>query len=93
MMVERIDKSISIWSKVGMAFIIGWMASSISHQTAVTDKAATTLQSVQTQIIPALKAKAGCESWRGDVLEKQAKSIVIIPADKIPQDCPPLKLK
>lgn len=88
MMMETVDKGITLWSKVGLAFLVGWMGSSISHQTAVTDKATSALHIVQTQVVPKLKAEAGCEHWRAETNKKLALQSQMVLSSQIPLDCP-----
>ena len=54
---------------------------------------AATLRTVQTKVIPALKAEAGCEHWRADVTTDLAKQPVIVDPSQIPKDCPHTAVK
>lgn len=68
MMVEKVDHGITLWSKLGAMFILGWLASSAYHATNTADKAVVQLKTVETKTIPTLKSVLGCQERRADVL-------------------------
>lgn len=49
---------------------------------------AATLNKVQTAVLPALKAEAGCEHWRADTATSLALQPTVVDPAQIPQDCP-----
>lgn len=49
---------------------------------------AATLHVVQTQVVPALKAEAGCEHWRAATTTQLALQPVTVSPSQIPLDCP-----
>lgn len=52
---------------------------------------AAVLNKVQTQVVPALKAEAGCEHWRAETDEKLALQSTVVDPSKLPLDCPKAK--
>lgn len=83
MMAEKVDKGVTLACQIGMALIVGWMGSSIWHQTAVTDQAAV--------VLPKVQALAGCEHWLAGKDAALAKQDTIVDPKSIPKDnCPKL---
>ena len=81
MIVEKIDRGVTLGSKLAAAFIAGWMGSSVWHQTAVTDKAAV--------VLPKVEAQAGCERSLAGFNAKLAQQPILLGQGQIPVDhCP-----
>lgn len=68
MIVERIDKRITLGCKIGAAAFLGWIASSSWHQTFISDRAAID--------IPVVRAEAGCEHRRAEKAIGVAKQTI-----------------
>ncbi len=88
MMFQEIEQQGGKWSGRLVLLALVALATSYFLKTPELTKKAETLQTVQTKVIPALKAKAGCEEWRAETNEKLALQPNIVKPSQIPQDCP-----
>lgn len=75
MIADKIDRGITLGSKIVALVLVGWFGSSAYHGTLTLTQKAATLQQVQTVTIPKLAAAVHCEDHRADkatVVAKQA---------------------
>lgn len=88
MMFQTIEQQSNKWSWRLAILALVAIATSFFLKTPELSKKAEILQTVQTKVIPALKAKAGCEEWRAETNEKLALQPTIVKPSQLPKDCP-----
>ncbi len=93
MTFQAIEQKSNKWSLWLFAMVLVALATSYFLRTPELTKKAETLQAVQSTVIPALKARAGCEEWRANTNENLARLPTVVDPKAIPKDCPPLKVK
>jgi hypothetical protein len=92
-MFQKIDQESNKWSLLLFVMAVVALATSFFLRTPELSKKAETLQTVQTKVIPALKAKAGCEKWRADVATRLALQPDMVDPSMLPKECQPVKVK
>lgn len=85
MMFQTIDQKSNKWSLWLFILVLVALGTSYFLKTPELSKKAETLQAVQTQVVPALKAQVGCERWRVE----QTKKLALQPTVVDPKDVPP----
>lgn len=88
MILDRQFRLPDVISWVGVAFVMGWLASSGYYNLAHLWQQKNQLQTIQTSTLPKLKAQANCEHIRANINEQIAQE-AIEGARPLPDDVAP----